>query len=121
MLHSDRVDSCVAQLSAIIEVRRIVTEALRRTAESLDIVAEGRDITTVVFPDAELKFYMDASIEIRARRRYDQGTSSQTYEELLESIKMRDEIDKNKPVGSLKLADDAIYLGYIGLDHRRSL
>ncbi len=109
-LHSDRVDGWVAQHSAIIEIRKIVTAALRKTAESLDIVAEGRDITTVVFPDAELKFFMDASIEVRARRRFDQGTSSQSYNELLESIRMRDEIDRNKPVGSLKLADDAIYL-----------
>jgi len=109
-LHTDRVDSHVAELSAIVEVREIVTAALRKTAESLDIVAEGRDITTVVFPDAEFKFYMDASIEIRAERRFNQGTSSQTLQQLLESIKKRDEIDRNKPVGSLKIADDAIYL-----------
>lgn len=110
LLHTDRVDAVVAQLSAIVEVRKIVTKALRKTAEDLDIVAEGRDITTVVFPDAEIKFYMDASIEVRALRRYNQGTSKQTFEELVESIRIRDEIDKNKPLGSLKLANDADYL-----------
>ena len=109
-LHSDRVDEWVAQHSAIVEIRRIVTDALRKTAEKLDIVAEGRDISTVVFPDAELKIFLDASIEVRAQRRFDQGTSSQSLEQLVESIRKRDEIDKNKPVGSLKLADDAIYL-----------
>ena len=67
-------------------------------------------ITTVVFPDADLKFFMDATVEIRARRRLEQGTSTQSYNDLIESIKKRDEIDKNKPVGSLKIADDAIYL-----------
>lgn len=109
-LHTDRVDSHVAELSVIVEVRDIVNAALRKTAESIDIVVEGRDITTVVFPDAEFKFYMDASIEIRAERRFNQGTSSQTFQQLIESIKKRDEIDRNKPVGSLKIADDAIYL-----------
>jgi cytidylate kinase len=109
-LHTDKVDRWVAQISAIVEVRAIVTDALRKTADKLDIVAEGRDITTVVFPDAEIKFYMDASIEIRARRRFDQGTSSQSFVELVDSIRDRDDIDKNKPVGSLKLANDAIYL-----------
>jgi len=109
-LHTDRVDAWVAQHSAIVKVRSIVTAALRKTAESMDIVAEGRDITTVVFPHAEFKFYMDASIEVRAVRRFKQGTSSQSLQELFDSIKKRDEIDKNKPVGSLKIADDAIYL-----------
>lgn len=109
-LHTDRVDEWVAQHSAVVEIRSIVTAALRKTAESLDIVAEGRDISTVVFPHAELKFYMDASIDVRAERRFKQGTSSQTLQELKDSIKKRDEIDKNKPVGSLKIADDAIYL-----------
>ncbi len=109
-LHTDEVDSFVAQISAIVDVRTVVTAALRKTAESISIVAEGRDITTVVFPDAEFKFFMDASIEVRAMRRFNQGTSNKTYNELVESIKKRDEIDLNKPVGSLKLADDAIYL-----------
>jgi cytidylate kinase len=109
-LHSDRVDQYVAQHSAIVGVRKIVTEALRAAAESHDVVAEGRDITTVVFPDAEIKFYLDASIDVRAKRRFDQGTSSQSLDQLKESLGKRDEIDKNKPVGSLKLTYDAIYL-----------
>ena len=109
-LHNDRVDQYVAQHSAIVEIRKIVTEALRAAASNYDVVAEGRDITTVVFPDAEIKFYLDASIDVRAERRFDQGTSSQRLDELKESIRKRDEIDKNKPVGSLKLTDDAVYL-----------
>lgn len=110
LLHTDRIDAYVAQHSAIVEIRDIVTAALRKTAESLDIVAEGRDITTVVFPNAEIKFYLDASVEIRAERRFKQGTSTQTLVELINSIKKRDEIDMNKPVGSLKIAKDAVYL-----------
>jgi len=109
-LHTDKIDRWVAQHSAIVEVREIVNAALRKTALNLDLVAEGRDMSTVVFPHAEIKYYMDASIEIRAKRRFDQGTSSQTFEELVESIRQRDYIDKNKPVGSLKIANDAIYL-----------
>ncbi|MDC7124614.1 MAG: (d)CMP kinase, partial [Spirochaetales bacterium] len=109
-LHNDTIDKYVAKISAIIEIRTVVTKALRKTSESLDVVAEGRDITTVVFPSAELKFYMDASVDVRAERRFKQGTSNQSFEELKKSIKERDEIDKNKPVGSLKIAADAIYL-----------
>ncbi len=109
-LHTDAVDKWVATHSAIVDVRSIVTDALRKTASGMDVVVEGRDISTVVFPDADFKFYMDASIEVRAGRRYKQGTSSQSLEELINSIRERDEIDKNKPVGSLKLAEDAIYL-----------
>lgn len=109
-LHNDRVDEWVAQHSAIVEIRKIVTESLRKTSAQLNVIAEGRDITTVVFPDAKVKFYMDASVEIRAKRRKEQGTTNQSYESLVESIKKRDEIDKNKVLGSLKIADDAIYL-----------
>ncbi|MBI9100817.1 MAG: (d)CMP kinase [Spirochaetales bacterium] len=108
-LHSDMVDKSVAQVSAIVPVRHIVNKHLRRIGGSIDVIVEGRDITTVVFPDAECKIYLDASIEARAKRRFNQGTSNQTLEELFESIRTRDEIDKNKIEGSLQIAQDAIY------------
>ncbi len=108
-LHSDAVDSQVAQISAIVSVRHIVNRHLKRIGSSMDAVVEGRDITTVVFPEAECKIYLDASIEARARRRYDQGTSSQSFDELKKSIQARDEIDKNKEEGSLRISGDASY------------
>lgn len=109
-LHNDSIDEWVAQVSVHTEIRDIVNSLLREAARGLDVIVEGRDMTTVVFPDAEYKIYFDASIETRAKRRLDQRTSSQTYDELLASITGRDKIDKSKPVGSLRIADDALYL-----------
>jgi small subunit ribosomal protein S1 len=109
-LHSDSVDAWVAQHSAIIPVRRIVTDKLRAAAKAQNSVMEGRDITTVVFPDAEVKVYLDASVDARTDRRYHQGTSGLTPEEIRGNISMRDDIDKSKPEGALKLAPDATYL-----------
>jgi cytidylate kinase len=109
-LHSDAVDEWVAQHSAIIPVRKIVNEHLRRIGKNLDLIAEGRDITTVVFPDADVKVFLDASVEIRAGRRHKQGVSDLSVEEHVERIQFRDTIDKNKPFGSLKVDEGALYL-----------
>lgn len=109
-LHDDRVSAEVAQISAIVPVRHLVNERMREITESLDIVCEGRDMTTVVFPDADFKFYLDASLEVQAERRFRQGVSNLSLEEIKEAIKKRDEIDRNKAEGSLKRADDAFYI-----------
>jgi cytidylate kinase len=109
-LHSDDVDSWVAQHSSVIPVRHIVINIIRDATRNLDVVVEGRDITTVVFPDANLKIYLDASIEVRAQRRFLQGTSTKTLDELRANIAMRDKIDSNKQEGSLKIALDASYI-----------
>lgn len=109
-LHSDKIDSMVAQLSSIKEVREIVNSAIRKISESMDIIVEGRDISTVVFPNADLKIYLDASVITRATRRYNQGVSSLSLKEISESIQARDKIDKSKPEGSLKIPHDALYL-----------
>jgi cytidylate kinase len=109
-LHTDAVDRWVAEHSAIVDVRHVVNKKLREVSKDIDVVAEGRDITTVVFPDADLKVYLDATPEVRAKRRFDQGTSKLSYQEIVENIKKRDKIDKNKPFGSLTIAPDAFYL-----------
>jgi cytidylate kinase len=109
-LHSSSVDAHVAQLSAIPELREIVNVHVRRIAGSTDAVVEGRDMTTVVFPDAQIKFFLDASTESRAKRRFDQGVSGAPFEEIRRNIEMRDAIDRAKSVGSLKIAPDAEYL-----------
>ena len=114
-LRSAAVDAIVAQVSAIPHIRGIVNAIVKRIARSRDAIVEGRDMTTVVFPDAEAKFYIDASVEVRALRRFEQGSSAMSYEEILENIRMRDEIDKGKKVGALKIADDALYLDTSGL------
>lgn len=109
-LRSDAVEAIVAPLSAIVEVRHIVNIKIRFAAQGHNVICEGRDMTTVVFPDAEYKFYLDASVDSRAKRRFEQGTSSLSIEEIRSSIAARDEIDRNKKEGSLKIADDALYI-----------
>lgn len=110
MLHSDAIDAHVAELSAIPEVRNKVNTILREYARGRNLVMEGRDITTVVFPNADLKIYIDASPEARARRRFNQGTSELDFESIKAAIERRDQIDKSKTVGALKIAGDAWYL-----------
>lgn len=114
-LRTAAVDAIVAQVSTLPEIRRIVNQIVRKIADGRDVVVEGRDMTTVVFPEAEAKFFIDASVEERARRRTAQGTSTMSYEEILKNIKMRDQIDRNKKVGALKIAPDAQYLDTSGL------
>ena len=109
-LHDDRVSKNVAQISAIVPIRHLVNDRMQEITKSLDIVCEGRDMTTVVFPQAEYKFYLDASLDVQAQRRFDQGLSNMTLEEIKEAIRKRDEIDRNKSEGALKRAPDAIYI-----------
>ena len=109
-MHDDRVSKNVAQVSAIVPIRHLVNDRMQEITKSLDIVCEGRDMTTVVFPQAEYKFYLDASLDVQAQRRFDQGVSNMTLEEIKEAIRKRDEIDRNKAEGALKRAPDAIYI-----------
>jgi cytidylate kinase len=110
ILRSAAVDSAVASVSSIPEVRKIVNARLHELAATHDLVAEGRDMTTVVFPDAEVKVYLDASIDARARRRHDESSGTQTLDEIRTSIAERDRIDKNKRVGRLKVDPAALYI-----------
>jgi small subunit ribosomal protein S1 len=109
-LHTDRVDRWVARHSAIPELRREINRRLRQIANDRDVVMEGRDITTVVFPDAEVKIYLDASIDARTERRLNQGTSRLDRDEIRKSLSERDHIDRNKPEGKLEIDSRALYL-----------
>jgi len=109
-LRSDVVESLVAPLSGIVTVRHIINDKIRSIARATGVVCEGRDMTTVVFPDAEYKLYLDASVESRAKRRFEQGTSGLTFDEIRCSIAERDKVDRSKKEGSLKIASDALYL-----------
>jgi cytidylate kinase len=109
-LRIKEVTELVSPVSSNVSVRKKVNSFLNEYSKSKSIIMDGRDIGTVVFPDATYKFYLDASVEIRAKRRFDEKTTSMTYEEIKESIAKRDENDKNKSFGALKVAGDAIYL-----------
>ena len=108
-LRSDEVEKCVSAISAIPNVRKEINKKIQKACEGLDIVSEGRDATTVIFPNADVKIYLDADVETRAKRRFEQGTSNMSLDEIIRSIKERDECDKNKKEGSLVKASDAFY------------
>ena len=92
----------------------------RKLAEGKNVIMEGRDIGTVVFPKANIKIFLDASLEERAMRRYKQNQETGidkelSYDEVYESIKNRDYNDRNKPIGALKQAEDAILVDTTGM------
>ena len=115
LLHSDEIDRLSAPFSAIVPLRHIVNDLVRKIAGTCNAVVEGRDMTTVVFPDSKYRFYLDASAEDRALRRYNQGVSSLSLEEIRQAILKRDEIDKNKVEGSLKISPGVEYIDTSGL------
>ncbi|MFW6231817.1 MAG: (d)CMP kinase [Spirochaetota bacterium] len=109
-LRSQRVDAHVAGVSSAPGVRDVVNAHLRRISNRRDVIAEGRDMTTVVFPDAEVKVYLDASIDSRAHRRYEELGGTVPYDEVRAGIAERDQIDTTKAVGRLKLVPSALYI-----------
>ncbi len=109
-IRSTEVNSIVSQISSIIPVRLKMVELQRRLADGKDVIMEGRDICTYVFPNADVKIYLDANEKERAQRRYKENQEKGidcTYEEVLDNIRKRDENDKNKEIGALKVADGA--------------
>lgn len=112
-IRSKEVTKIVSPISSIVGVRKNMVELQRKMAESHDVVMEGRDITTVVFPNANYKFYLDASLEARVNRRFKQNTEKgidMTLEEIEENIKSRDYNDMHKEVGSLIRTEEQIYI-----------
>ncbi len=112
-IRTKEVTAIVSQISSIIPVREKMVEVQRKLAKGKDIIVEGRDIGTVVFPNADLKIYLDANEEIRAKRRYEENKQkgiNTTYEEVLENVRMRDYNDMHKAYGALKRAEDAIII-----------
>ena len=109
-IRSKEVTRCVSQVSSIKQVRIAMNGLQRKMAKNKNVIMEGRDIGTVVFPDADVKIYLDADVEERARRRYKQNQEKgiqMSYEEILENIKIRDKNDMEKEMGALKVADGA--------------
>ncbi len=110
-IRTKEVTSIVSQISSIIPVREKMVEVQRSLAIGKNVIVEGRDICTVVFPNADVKIYLDASEEVRTKRRFEENKQNgidTTYEEVLENVKMRDYNDMHKKFGALKRADDAI-------------
>lgn len=107
------VSSKVSIVAALGFVREALVKLQQEMGKNKGIVMDGRDIGTVVFPDAELKIFVIASAEIRAKRRYDELTAkgqTVSYEEILANVVERDRIDQTREVSPLRKADDAIVL-----------
>lgn len=116
-IREPRVNGAVSPVSAISEVRRIMVEHQRALSNNNNIVMEGRDIGSVVFPNADIKLYLEASAEERAKRRYEQNLEKGMeipYEEVLESIKNRDRIDSTRKDSPLTVPKDAIIIDTTG-------
>ena len=107
------VSSHVSRISQIPEVREKMVELQRQIGVFKGIVMDGRDIGTVVFPDADLKIFMTASVDIRAKRRYDELKGKNIHvdpEEIRKNIIARDIADENRDISPLRKAEDAIVL-----------
>ena len=110
-IREPRVDDVVAKYAAIKQIRDKVTPMQRKMGETQNIIMEGRDIGTVVFPNADVKIFLDCSVEERARRRYKQDLEKgieTSYEEVLESIKERHRLETERDIAPFVKAEDAI-------------
>jgi cytidylate kinase len=112
-IRTPEVNEMVSPISAIKEVREWMVEKQQKIAQGKNIVCEGRDMATVVFPDAQIKIFMDAELSVRAERRrkelLEKGMEI-TLEESLKNLKYRDEYDSSREHSPLKKADDAIVI-----------
>lgn len=112
-IRSLTVSNSVSIVSAIGFVRKAMVAQQQAYSKDRGVVMDGRDIGTVVFPDAELKIFLTASPEIRAQRRYDELTAKGeevSFDDILENVKQRDYIDQNRAESPLRKAEDAIEL-----------
>jgi len=113
LIRTPEADKEVSKVAAIKEVRRHLIKKQRSFAQGQSLVLEGRDTGSVVFPEASYKFYLDASVEERARRRYEQlaqKTTPPTLDEIQKDIIRRDNADKKRPWGALTIPENAVVI-----------
>ena len=117
-IRSKEVNEFVSPVSTIKIVREHLANLQREMAKTIDVIMEGRDIGTNVFPNAEVKIYLDATPEERARRRFKQNEENGIkipFDEILKNVKERDYIDSHREIAPLKKADEAIYIDSTGM------
>ena len=113
LIRKENISKKVSVVSAIPEVRKFLVNIQKKMGLNKKIVVEGRDITTVVFPDAEIKIFMTASLNVRARRRYEEMKISNadiTLDQVSDNLKDRDEKDSSREDSPLLKVDDAYYV-----------
>ncbi len=120
-IRAPEIGMAASTVSAHKPVRDALLEMQRQAGREGGVVLEGRDIGTVVFPDAEVKFFLTAEAEVRAQRRFEELVAkgaSVSYDETLEDVRKRDEQDTNRPVAPLRQAPDAVLVdsSHIGIE-----
>jgi len=116
-IRTPEVNDNVSRVSKYPEVRKILTEKQRDIAKHTDIIMVGRDIGTIVLPDAHLKIFLKASLEERARRRYEEEAERNNgadFESIIENLKKRDQIDSQREIAPLVPAEDAVIVNTDG-------
>ncbi len=117
-IRSKEVNEFVSPVSTIKIVREHLAQMQREMAKSIDVIMEGRDIGTNVFPNADVKIYLDATPEERAERRFRQNKENGIdipFEEILKNVKERDYIDSHREIAPLTKAPDAVYIDSTGM------
>ena len=113
----------ISQKASLVSAHKVVRDILldmqRQVAREQNVIMDGRDIGTVVLPDADVKIFLTASAEIRAKRRFDELMAkgqTTTFEQVLKDVQQRDYQDTHRPIAPLKQADDAVLVDSSGLD-----
>ena len=123
-LRTPAVSTAASRVSALPVVRQFLLEQQRVVARTHDVIMDGRDIGTVVLPDADVKIFLSASPEVRARRRWlelQEKGAPDTYEAVLADLIARDERDSNRAIAPLRPADDAVLLDTSGMTLQESI
>ena len=112
-LRDEKVENIVSYVSSIKEVREILVKLQRNLVKNKNVVTDGRDTTTVVFPNAKYKFYLDANMDTRVKRRYNQYIEegiNTNIDKIIDNISKRDYNDLHKKVGKLIKTKEQIYI-----------
>ena len=118
-LKDEKIGIHAAQIAALPQVREALLERQRKQVRYPGLIADGRDMGTVVFPNATLKFFLTASVEERARRRFRQLQDTEqnaTFKRTLEDMRIRDANDRNRNFAPMIFAEDAVHIDSTGLD-----
>ncbi len=110
LVRSPEISMAASRISALPAVREYLLGLQKSLGKKKEAVFEGRDMGTVVFPDADLKFFLDADLEARAARRFGDLGGNHPIDEIREDIRTRDNNDRNRSIAPLKQADDAVFI-----------
>jgi cytidylate kinase len=123
-IREERINKNVSAVSAIPEVRRNLVELQRKISKGKNVIMDGRDVGTVIFPDAFIKFFVTASLEERAKRRYQEIINTgktADLKDIMKQIETRDYIDSNREDSPLEMAEDAILIDTTGISIEEAL